>query len=275
MIEILVLKLSQLEPKKQDRVDWNSPTARADIEKLKRSISATLPDGSMYGIRERILVGPANSNGKYPIIKGETRWRSGTEINPEMETECEVRRYDDKVIEHLDQVSENTLRRPLNIFERAQSIKTDKDNGLSTDQIIAIHGLSNKTVVSKYLSVLRLDKAKLRIVKESYIGDLNLIGKLAKIPDQDVKELRQRLEGGEIAKKVIADILGRSKVRPEATEVYKVAFSRDQYSAILQLLDLDPADIDNPEEDITTLLKNKLEELSPANADELEDKENA
>ncbi|HAT3632044.1 TPA: chromosome partitioning protein ParB, partial [Citrobacter freundii] len=95
-----------------------------------------------------------------------------------------------KVIEHLDHATENSLRRDLNIFERALSIKTDKDNGLTTDQIIAAHGLSNKTVVSKYMSVFRLAKPKQKLVQESFIGDLNLIGKLDKVAEDDMKELR-------------------------------------------------------------------------------------
>ncbi|HGS4283629.1 TPA: chromosome partitioning protein ParB, partial [Klebsiella pneumoniae] len=43
---------------------------------------------------------------------------------------------------------------------------------------------------------------------------------------------------------------------------YRLALSRSQYSAILSLLDLNPEDIDNPEEDIAELLRNRLEELS-------------
>ncbi|MGE1110083.1 hypothetical protein ACQJ2X_29930, partial [Bacillus wiedmannii] len=106
-----------------------------------------------------------------------------------------------------------------NIFERALSIKTDKDNGLTTEQLIAVHGLSNKTVVSKYMSVFRLSKPKQKIVQESYINDLNLLSKLMKVSDEDVKELRQRCEGGEQAKKVINELLTRSRQLPEKEPV--------------------------------------------------------
>ncbi|EBU7272558.1 chromosome partitioning protein ParB [Salmonella enterica subsp. enterica serovar Heidelberg] len=267
MSEIRVLKLSQLTPnKKQDRRDWESPVAREHIEKLKKSIGMRMPDGSLYGIRERIVVKPGASENEFVILKGESRWRAGSElekeIGEEIETECEIKSYDDKVIEHLDHATENSLRRDLNIFERALSIKTDKENGLTTDQIIAAHGLSNKTVVSKYMSVFRLAKPKQKLVQESFIGDLNLIGKLDKVAEDDMKELRQRLEGGETAKKVINELLNRSKPKQEKEPQYRLALSRSQYSAILSLLDLNPEDIDNPEEDIAELLRNRLEELS-------------
>lgn len=51
------------------------------------------------------------------------------------------------------------------------------------------------------MSVFRLAKPKQKLVQESFIGDLNLIGKLDKVAEDDMKELRQRLEGGETAKK--------------------------------------------------------------------------
>lgn len=267
MSEIRVLKLSQLTPnKRQDRRDWGSPVAREHIKKLKKSIGMRMPDGSLYGIRERIVVKPGASENEFIILKGESRWRAGSELEKEIgeaiKTECEIKLYDDKVIEHLDHATENSLRRDLNIFERALSIKTDKDHGLTTDQIIATHGLSNKTVVSKYMSVFRLAKPKQKLVQESFIGDLNLIGKLDKIAEDDMKELRQRLEGGETAKKVINELLNRSQPKPKKEPQYRLALSRSQYSAILSLLDLNPEDIDNPEEDIAELLRNRLEELS-------------
>lgn len=267
MSEIKLLKLSQLTPnKKQDRRDWDSPAAREHIEKLKKSISMTMPDGSLYGIRERIVVKPGTNEHEYIILKGESRWRAGQEvgrdINLDLETECEIKTYDDKVIEHLDHATENSLRRDLNIFERAASIKTDKDNGLTTDQIIATHGLSNKTVVSKYMSVFRLAKPKQKLVQESFINDLNLVSKLDKVAEDDIKELRQRLEGGEPAKKVINELLNKGKQKPEKEAQYRLALSRSHYSLILELLDLNPEDIDNPQENIDELLKNRLEELS-------------
>lgn len=263
MTEIITLKLSQCVPnKKQDRRDFESPLAREHIEKLKASIGLVLPNGSLYGIRERLVVKASSTPDEYIILKGENRWRAGTEIDPDMEVECEVRNYDDKTIEHLDHATENSLHRDLNIFERALSIKTDKDNGLTTEQLIAVHGLSNKTVVSKYMSVFRLSKPKQKIVQESYINDLNLLSKLMKVSDEDVKELRQRCEGGEQAKKVINELLTRSRQLPEKEPVYRVAFTQSQYSAILELLDLNPEDMNNPDEDIELLLKNRLEELS-------------
>ncbi|MFS7384586.1 ParB/RepB/Spo0J family partition protein [Rahnella inusitata] len=267
MSEIKTLKLSQLTPnKKQDRRDWDSPAAREHIEKLKKSIGMILPDGSLYGIRERIVVKPGSNENEYIILKGESRWRAGQEVGQDksldLETECEIKIYDDKVVEHLDHATENSHHRALNIFERAASIKTDKDNGLTTDQIIAAHGLSNKTVVSKYMSVFRLAKPKQKLVQESYINDLNLISKLDKVSEDDIKELRQRLEGGETAKKVINELLNKGKQKPEKEPQYRLALTRSHYSLILELLDLNPEDIDNPKENIDELLKNRLEELS-------------
>lgn len=263
MTEIIKLKLSQCVPnKKQDRRDWESPAAREFLEKLKASIGLQLPDGKLYGIRERIVVKPSSTEGEYIILKGESRWRAGTEIDPDMEVECEIKIYDDKTIEHLDHATENSLKRDLNIYERALSIKTDKDNGLTTDQLIAVHGLSNKTVVSKYMSVFRLSKPKQKFVQESFVNDLNLLGKLAKVSDDDMKELRQRCEAGEQAKKVISELIARGKPTQEKEPVYRLAFTQSQYSVILELLDLNPEDINNPEEDLEVLLKNRLEELS-------------
>ncbi|ERK05607.1 hypothetical protein L580_3317 [Serratia fonticola AU-P3(3)] len=266
MPKFKMLKMSQLRSSKgQDRGDWSSPTAREEIEKLKKSIGLEI-NGELYGIRERIVVKPGKNDNEYYIHKGETRWRAATEIGNErgidIESECEIIEYDNKVIEHMDHATENSLRRKLNIYERASSIKTDKDNGLTTEQIIALHGLSNKTVVSKYMAVFRLSKPKQKLLQESYILDLNLISKLDKVSDDDMKELRQRLEGGEKAAKVINELLSKGKKPVDKETLYKVTFSRSQYSVILGLLDLNPADIDNPNEDIVELLKNKLEELA-------------
>jgi len=267
MSDIRTLKLSQLVPnKKQDRKDWESPTAREFIEKLKKSISLQNADGSLYGIRERIVVKPSTNEDEFIIIKGESRWRAGVEVGQELgidlSTECEVKVYEDKVTEHMDHATENSLHRVLNIFERATSIKVDKDNGLTTDQIIAVHGLSNKTVVSKYMSVFRLSKPKQKIVQESYINDLNLISKLDKVSEEDLKELRQRLEGGEPAKKVINELINKSKPKTEKEPQYRLALTRSHYAAILELLELNPEDIDNPQENIDELLKNRLDELT-------------
>ena len=196
--ELKELKLSQLVPnKKQDRRDWESVAARDHIEKLKRSIGLELSDGSLYGIRERLVVKATATPDQYQIIKGESRWRAGTEINPDMVVKCEVCSYSDKVIEHLDHATENSLKRDLNLFERALSIKTDKDNGLNTEQIIAVHGLSNKTVVSKYMSVFKLSPVKQKLIQSSLIMDLNLVSKISKIDDSDIKELRISSEGAE------------------------------------------------------------------------------
>ena len=80
MSEIKTLKLSQLTPnKKQDRRDWDSPAAREHIEKLKKSIGMILPDGTLYGIRERIVVKPGSNENEYIILKGESSWRAGQE----------------------------------------------------------------------------------------------------------------------------------------------------------------------------------------------------
>lgn len=276
MSESMTAKLSQLKPKNnQDRKDWNSPSAREHIEQLKRSIGLELPNGKIYGIREPIVVKRGQDDDSFVILRGESRWRAGREVEEEkgIELECEIKvvSYDDKVLEHLDHVSENTLKRPLNIFERAASIKKDKDNGLSTEQIIAIHGLSNKTVVSKYMSVFRLSKAQQKIVQDSFINDLNLINKLAKVSDDDIKELRQRCESGEQAKKVISEILNRNIERAPKEPTYRISLSKSHYSVILELLNISPEDIDNPEEDIETILKNKLDELaSPEISEETE-----
>ena len=190
-----------------------------------------------------------------------------------IELECEIKivSYEDKVLEHLDHATENTLKRPLNIYERAASIKKDKDNGLTTEQIIAVHALPNKTVVSKYMAVFRLSKPQQKIVQDSFINDLNLIHKLAKVSDEDIKELRQRCESGEQAKKVINEIINRNIERAPKEPAYRISLSKSQYSAILELLNINPEDIDNPDEDIETILKNKLEELvSPEISEEPE-----
>lgn len=276
MKELKTVKLSQLKAnRKQDRRDWSSPSAREHIEKLKRSIGMELPNGELYGIREPIVVKESSEQDAYIILRGESRWRAGCEVQDEknVELSCDIKivNYDDKVLEHLDHATENTHKRPLNIFERAASIKQDKDNNLTTEQIMAIHGLSNKTVVSKYLGVFRLTKPQQKIIQESFINDLNLINKLAKVADDDIKELRERCQNGEQAKKVINEILGRNAQRTPKEPSYKLSLSKSQFSTILNLLDLKAEDIDNPEEDIETLLKSKLEELAePYKSDEIE-----
>ncbi|MDH1753934.1 chromosome partitioning protein ParB, partial [Citrobacter freundii] len=83
--------------------------------------------------------------------------------------------------------------------------------------------------------------------------------------------LRQRCESGEQAKKVINEILNRNIERAPKEPAYRISLSKSQYSAILELLNISPEDIDNPEEDIETILKNKLEELaSPQISEEAE-----
>lgn len=255
------LKLSQLIPnKKQDRRDWDSPSAREHIEKLKRSIGLELPDGSLYGIREMLMVKETSTPDQYQIIKGESRWRAGSEIDPDMVVRCEVSSYTDKVLEHLDHATENSLKRDLNIFERALSIKTDKDNGLTTEQIIAVHGLSNKTVVSKYMSVFKLSPVKQKLIQSSFIMDLNIVSKLNKIDDSDIKELRTRCEGGEVPKKVIAELLARVNPKPQKEKEFRLSLNESHYKNILTLVGLDPEDLNNSDEDIELLLKSKLEE---------------
>ncbi|NQD64269.1 chromosome partitioning protein ParB, partial [Enterobacter sp. CM29] len=155
----------------------------------------------------------------------------------------------------------------LNIWERASSIKTDKDNGADTETLMAIHGLSNKTVVSKYLGVFKLTRAQQKPVQYSYINDLNLISKLAKLNDLDAKELFKRCEGGEQPKKVLTELLNKAKPVVEKEPTIKFSFSRSHCNTILELLGLNPEDLDNPDEDIEVLLKSRLEELSEPKTD--------
>ena len=274
-VELKQLPVTQLTPtKKQDRIDWHSPTAREHINKLKKSISTLMPDGSLYGVRERIVVKPTTDPEIFEIIKGESRWRAAMEISNEMLVDVEVRIYKDKKLEHYDHVTENSLHRSLNIWERASSIKKDKDNGADTETLMAIHGLSNKTVVSKYMGVFKLTRAQQKLTQSSYINDLNMISKLAKLSDIDAKEMLKRCEDGEQPKKVLTELLNRAKPEIKKEPVIKFSFSRSQCNTILELLGLNPDDMDNPDEDIEILLKSRLEELAGDQPDNSQEENN-
>lgn len=251
--KIIYLKASELTAKNQVRLDKKSPTAIEHIEKLAKSIGAKIKDGEYYGVREPLTIIYKN---EIPIIhKGENRWLAATKVDPEMLLPCIIKSYDDALEAHLDQVTENSLRRGLNIFETAKAIAVDKEHGLKNDEIADIYGLSNKTVISKYLGVFKLSKAKQNIIKESYISDLNMISKLNKVPEESIQELRKLLQDGMPAKKAISKVLNKDK--PEKPKTFPLSFSEDTFKKLCKLVDIDFDDLtedDKPSEIISDAL---------------------
>lgn len=182
----------------QDRDDWDDPATIANVESIRRASRIKLNDGKYYGIRAPLWVMPADENGKHKIIDGECRWRS-TEDGPEevQFLPCIIRTGDKKEI-RLDHTAANGARKQLTLFQVANSIKRDKEEfGLSTDEIMAVHGLTNKTQLSKYNQIHKLNDRAKELVRGGHFQDVNLVYDLAKLDDDALAKLEKKVAKGE------------------------------------------------------------------------------
>lgn len=182
----------------QDRDDWDDPATIANVENIRRASRIKLNDGKYYGIRAPLWVRPADENGKHKIIDGECRWRS-TEDGPEevQFLPCIIRTGDKKEI-RLDHTAANGARKQLTLFQVANSIKRDKEEfGLSTDEIMAVHGLTNKTQLSKYNQIHKLNDHAKELVRGGHFQDVNLVYDLAKLDDEALAKLEKKVAKGE------------------------------------------------------------------------------
>jgi len=196
---IHIIHRSQVIPDEdQDRDDWDDPATIANVESIRRASRIKLNDGKYYGIRAPLWVMPADENGKHKIIDGECRWRS-TEDGPEevQFLPCIIRTGDKKEI-RLDHTAANGARKQLTLFQVANSIKRDKDEfGLSTDEIMAVHGLTNKTQLSKYNQIHKLNDRAKELVRGGHFQDVNLVYDLAKLDDDALAKLEKKVAKGE------------------------------------------------------------------------------
>lgn len=265
----------------QDRDDWDSPATIANVESIRRSSQIKLDSGRYYGIRSPLWIGEADEDGKHPIIAGECRWRS-TEGAPEeiQMLPCIIRKGDRKE-QRLDHTSENGSRRGLTLWQTARSIKRDKDEfGLSTDEIIAVHGLTSKTQLSKYNAVHKLPGRALELVKAGHFEDVNLVYEIKDLPEEQIEKLEKRLAKGEsfsMALKAVkpkepkkgkengqGDGEGSGGVSDSETPKVALSIGLDAAKALGDLLDV-PADLEP--KDLKAALLEKIAALVPASAD--------
>lgn len=191
--QIVMLQTSQLRPNdKQDRDDMDSEAAIEYIRSLADSMLLDLPNGRKYGVRRPIEVRPADSEGVHEIIAGENRWRAAG-LAKLAEVPCVIKSGGD-VEARMDHVTDNALHRTLTLWQQANSIRRDQEEyGLTTEQIIAAHGLRNKTQLSKLMSVFKLSDEAQSFVKKGYVQDVNLIYDLKKLPDEQLSKLAKRV----------------------------------------------------------------------------------
>lgn len=196
---IHILHRSRINPDaNQDRDDWDSPATKANIESIRRSAQIKLDNGKYYGIRNPLWITEADENGMHTIIAGECRWRSTEDAPDEVQMlPCIIRKGSQKE-QRLDHTAENGSRRGLNLWQTARSIKRDKEEfNLSTDEIIAVHGLTSKTHLSKFNAIHKLPERALTLVKAGYFEDVNLVYELRDLSDEVLDKLEKKMAKGE------------------------------------------------------------------------------
>lgn len=191
-----------------DRDDWDDPATIAHIEGIKRASRIKLDNGKYYGIRAPLWVGPADENGKHMIIDGECRWRSTEDAPEEVQFLPVIIRDGSKKERRLDHTAANGARRQLTLFQVAHSIKRDKEEfGLSTDEILAVHGLTNKSQISKYNQIHKLNDRAKELVRGGYFQDVNLVYDLAKLDDDALNKLEKKVAKGESFQQALKQVL--------------------------------------------------------------------
>lgn len=178
----------------QDRDDWDNPETIANIQSIRKSAQIKIEDGRYFGIRYPLFVGSPDENGNFPIIDGECRWRSVESLPEELQMLPCIVRTGSKKEQRLDHTASNGARKGLTLFQTAMSIQRDeKEFGLTTEEIIAVHGLPNQTALSKYKAIHKLgDRAK-ELVRSGTFQDVNLVYELKKLDDDQLTKLEKEL----------------------------------------------------------------------------------
>jgi ParB/RepB/Spo0J family partition protein len=279
----LMAPTGQLRPSaKQDRDDMDSEASAEHIRALAESIKLKLPNGRQYGIRRPIEVRPVDSAGLYEIIAGENRWRAAQLAGLEM---VPITIKDgDEIEARLDHVTDNALRRDLNLWQQACSIQRDQEEfKMSTEQVIVAHGLRNKTQLSKLMAVFKLPEEAQSFVKKGLCQDVNLVYDLRKLQPEQLSKLATRVmskgESFPAALKAVLPKEPKPAKEPKATPAQggaenpesntteqgggapgtglTISVGLDAALALAVLLDIDaPEDIDPAE--LTQLLQDKI-----------------
>ena len=200
----------------QDRDDWDSPATIANIESIRRSSQIKLDNGKYYGIRNPLWITEADENGKHTIIAGECRWRSTESAPDEVQIlPCIIRKGSKKEL-RLDHTAENGSRRGLNLWQTARSIKRDKEEfNLSSDEIIAVHGLTSKTHLSKFNAIHKLGERALHLVKAGHFEDVNLVYELKELNDEALDKLEKKVAKGESFQQALKAVKPKAPTPPK------------------------------------------------------------
>lgn len=196
---IMLIHRSKLVPDpEQDRNDWESQDTLLNISAIRKSAHIKLEDGSYYGIRTPLFVAPPDEAGNCQIIDGECRWRALDGAPEELQLiPCIVRMGGTKE-RRLDHTSANGARKGLTLYQTAMSIQKDeKEFGLSTEEIIAVHGLPNQTALSKFKAIHKLSDRAKELVRSGAFQDVNLVYELKKLDDEQLNKLEKRIGKGE------------------------------------------------------------------------------
>jgi ParB/RepB/Spo0J family partition protein len=274
--QIYLLHRSVIVPDQtQDRDDWDSPATIANIETIKKSSLIKLNNGKHYGIRQPLWVREADSDGNHKIIDGECRWWA-TEDAPEdiQYLPCIVRTGDEKEI-RLDHTAANGARKQLSLLQTAKSIKRDKDEfGLTTEEILAVHGIANKTQLSKYNAIHKLNDRAKELVRTTGFQDVNLVYDLQKLDDEALDKLEKKIAKGDSFQQALKSVSPKDLTNNKGTQKPPVSESETKVAisvsvkaakALAAYLDV-PADLGAKE--LKAALLAKIEALA---ADEPEE----
>lgn len=268
--EIVYIPRDKIVPEPgQDRDDWEDPATVAHVKSLADSMSIQLPDGRKYGVRDPISVLPADDDGNHRIIKGESRWRASGLADID-EIPCRIQRRA-TVENRLDHVTENALKKGLTLWQRANSIRRDKEEfNFDSKQIMIAHGIRNKTQLSKIMSVFSLDESAQELVRRDLVGDVNLVYDLKKLDEKQIEKLKKKIEKGDSVPQAIKSLLPKPKKEKPAPDpkisdsetegqgdaspsYLALGLDEGRAKALAVLLDLSP-DLD------ATQLKERIEE---------------
>lgn len=214
---ITIIHRSKVVPTEgQDRDDWDSPETIANIQSIRKSAHIKLEDGRYYGIRYPLFVGSPDADGNYPIIDGECRWRSVENAPEDLQMLPCIIRTGGKKEQRLDHTSSNGARKGLTLYQTAMSIQKDeKEFGLTTEEIIAVHGLPNQTALSKYKAIHKLSDRAKELVRSGTFQDVNLVYELKKLDDDQLTKLEKRIGKGESIQQAIKALIPKEPKQPK------------------------------------------------------------
>lgn len=217
---IVLIHRSDLYPDPtQDRDDWEAERTLAHIAGIRRSALIPLEEGRHYGIRKALWVEPADETGKHKIIEGECRWRATEDAPDDVQLlPCIISKGGVRE-RRMDHVTGNVLGQGLTVWQTACSIKRDKEEfGFTTEEILAVHGIKDKSRLSRYMKVFKLSPEAQEFAKLDEFRDVNIIydlEKLDKMGPDTLKKLSKRLEKGESIQTAIKALLPREKKKSE------------------------------------------------------------